>query len=108
MAILFTITIIWIVYFEVLRKMVFVVLEENTIKGTNVLGRTSEFSFDNLKGYKTSINSTRVGNFEELRIMEGDKTVLILSEWYHENYQEMKKSLKGRLKYFGGAAKNYS
>lgn len=108
MVILFTITIVWIVYFEVLRKTVFVVLKENTIKGTNVLGRTSEFSFDNLKGFKISINSTRVGNFEELQVIEGDKTVIILSEYYHENYQEMKRTIKGRLKYFGGAAKNYS
>jgi hypothetical protein len=108
MFILFAFTIIWIAYFQVFRKMVFVDLEHNKVKCTNILGRTSELSFDQLTGYKTSINTSRIGNFEELKVISGDQTVFILSEWYHENYQDMKKDINHKLKYLGGAAKNYS
>ena len=106
MAMLVTITIVWLAYFEIYRKMVFIEIEKYHIKRTTILGIKSKYIFNNLKGYKISIYTTRIGNFEELKINLDAKTVYILSELNHINYKEMKNYINKNLDFLGGPTKS--
>jgi hypothetical protein len=50
----------------------------------------------------------RIGNYEELKILKDGKPIVVISEFYHKNYLDIKKTIHRNLKYLGGPAKNYS
>ncbi|ESU22943.1 hypothetical protein FLJC2902T_32350 [Flavobacterium limnosediminis JC2902] len=104
---LILIIIIWLVFFEINRKMIVIKIENEAITKRNLLNGIYRVKFDECDGYTTAIESTRIGLFEELSIEKGGKKVIIISEKYHLNYQELKKIIDKKLKYLGGAAINY-
>ena len=107
MVVLILVTIIWLVYFEINRKMVVIKIENEAITKQNLLNGLYQAKFDEFDGYTTAIESTRIGLFEELSIEKSGKKVIIISEKYHLNYQELKKIIDQKIKYLGGASKNY-
>lgn len=106
MAILFTITFIWLIKFETIRKMIFIEISGNLFVLKNVLFNKINYSLNDLKGYKTQIKITKIGNYEETIILGNDNSKIILSELFLDNYREIKTALTNNLHDFGGPRKN--
>jgi len=106
MTILFSITLIWLIKFEMLRKMLFVEISETYFTTKNILYHKRINNYSDLIGYKTQINTTRLGNFEETIIMTTDKRNIIISEFFIANYKDIRSVIAEKLKDYGGARKN--
>lgn len=70
------------------------------------LGKYEVFDLKKLDGFETSIQSGKSGSFEFLFILKNGKRVACISDFYHSNYGELKKSIVEKLSYFG--EKKYS
>lgn len=57
-------------------------------------------------GFETQIESTRLGNFEETKILTKNGSKIILSEFFIDNYKDIKNNVTNNLKDYGGARKN--
>ncbi len=106
MTILFTITLVWLIKFETLRKMIFIEVSDKLFFHQNIIFKKKSYDFNDLIGYKTQISSTRLGNFEETIISTNGDKKIILSEFFLDNYKELKIKLTNKLKDNGGARKN--
>lgn len=106
MTILFSVTLVWLIKFEILRKMVFFEISESYFTTKNILCNKRICNYSDLIGYETQINSTRLGNFEETIIMTNDNRKIIISELFIANYKELKREITHKLKNYGGERKN--
>lgn len=105
MTILFSATLIWLIKFELLRKMVFFEVSETYFVTKNIFFNKKTINYSDMIGYKTEINLTRLGNFEETIIMTNEKRKIIISELFIANYKDIKREITQNLKDFGGARK---
>ncbi|MGL2962963.1 hypothetical protein ACSVH2_03970 [Flavobacterium sp. RSB2_4_14] len=106
MAILFSVTLVWLIKFETLRKLIFIKITDEQIVLHNIFFTRRNISTNDLLGFETKINSTRLGNFEETIILTKDDNQIILSELFIDNYKEIKRNVTKNLKDNGGARKN--
>jgi hypothetical protein len=106
MTVLFTITLVWLIFFEIKRKMVYIEINESCILTKNLFQNIDKVDFTEIIGYKSRINSTRMGIFEEIILLRKDNRNIILSEFFLKNYKDLKKTLEDKLEYHGGAMKN--
>lgn len=106
MTILFSVTLVWLIKFEILRKMIFIQISDKHFVYQNIIFNNRHFDFNELISFKTQINSTRLGNFEETIISTKDENKIILSEYFLDNYKEIKIELTNKLRDNGGARKN--
>lgn len=106
MTILFSITLVWLIKIETLRKMIFIEVSNRHFVHQNIIFNKRDYDFNDLIGYKTRINSTRLGNFEETIISAKDDSKIILSEFFLDNYKELKIELTNKLADNGGARNN--
>jgi len=105
MTILFSVTFIWLIRFEILRKMVFFETRETYIVTKNILLNKKTNNYSDLIGFKTEINITGMGNFEETIIMTNENRKIIISELFIANYKDIKREITLNLKDYGGARK---
>jgi hypothetical protein len=93
----------WALLGELKKKVNSVKIENSTIISKNYLGLGSsqKISFDAFEGFTTSILSTTSNDYEYLYLMKDDKKTIILSEFYHRNYSELKKTLQSKTKFLG-------
>jgi hypothetical protein len=91
MTLLFVITIIWLAYWETYRKMIKVEINNSSLYRLNLFGKKINIQFDTIDGYQTQVNSLRIGNYEELKILKDGKPIVVISEFYHKNYLDIKK-----------------
>lgn len=105
MTILFLIAFVMLLKIEIFKRMLHFEISETSITTNNVIYKKRIYNFSNLIGFKTQINSSRMGNFEETIIMVNDKSNIILSELYITNYIAIKNEITRKLKNFGGARK---
>jgi len=105
MTILFSVTFIWLIRFEILRKMVFFETRETYIVTKNILLNKKTNNYSDLIGFKTEINITGIGNFEETIIMTNENRKIIISELFIANYKDIKREITLNLKDYGGARK---
>lgn len=106
MTILFSLTLVWLIKFEILRKMIFIQVSDKHFVYQNIIFNNIHYDFNELISFKTQINSTRLGNFEETIISTKDENKIILSEYFLDNYKEIKIELTNKLTDNGGARKN--
>lgn len=106
MTILFSVTLVWLIKFEILRKMIFIQVSDKYFVYQNIIFNDIHYDFNELISFKTQINSTRLGNFEETIISTKDENKIILSEYFLDNYKEIKIELTNKLTDKGGARKN--
>ncbi len=92
--------------FEILKKMLFFEINEADIKTKNFLNKKSINKFNDLIGFKTKVNVTRMGDFEETIIMGDNNKEIILSELFIANYKDLKIKIANKLKDNGGARKS--
>lgn len=105
MTILFSVTFIWLIKFEILKKMVFFETSETYFMTKNIFLNKKTNNYSDMIGYKTEINLTRLGNFEETIIMTNENRKIIISELFIANYKDIKREITQNLKDFGGARK---
>ncbi len=66
------------------------------------LGSKRQFELNDFNGYTTSrIPARYSGTYEYLYLIMGNKRVIILSEFYHKNYYELKQALSRKVKFTG-------
>jgi hypothetical protein len=106
MSILISITLVWLIKFEIIRKLIFIEIIDNQIVIQNVFINKIKISENDLVSFFTQINSTRLGNFEETIILTKKNGKIILSEYFIDNYNDLKTALTVNLKDNGGARKN--
>lgn len=105
MTILFSVTLVWLIKFEILRKMIFIQVSDKHFIYQNIIFNNRYYDFNELISFKTQINSTRLGNFEETIISTKNENKIILSEFFLDNYKELKIELTNKLTDNGGARK---
>ena len=106
MTVLFSATLFWLIKFETLRKLVFIEMTDKQIVLQNIFFGKRNISKNDLIGFKTQLESTRLGNFEETIILTKNDNKIILSEFFIDNYREVKNNITNNLKDYGGARKN--
>jgi hypothetical protein len=106
MTILFSVTLVWLIRFETLRKLIFIEMADKQIVLQNIFLSKRNISTDDLIGFKTQIESSRLGNFEETIISTKDDKKIILSEFFIDNYKDIKNNVTKNLMDYGGTRKN--
>jgi hypothetical protein len=106
MTILFSVTLVWLIKFETLRKLIFVEMTDKQIVLQNIFLAKRNISTDDLIGFKTQIESSRLGNFEETIILTKNDKKIIISEFFIDNYKDIKNNVTNNLKDYGGQRKN--
>lgn len=98
-----TFTILWLFFGEIRTKAIVVNIVGDKIIYKRFFGLSSPRTkyFKDFDGYKTSILYSRSGSYEYLYLMIKGKKVIKLSEFYHNNYQDLKKKIDENLKYKG-------
>lgn len=107
MTILFSATLVWLIKFEILRKMIFIQFSDKHFVYQNIIFNNRHYDFNELISFKTQINSTKLGNFEETIIYTNSDKKIILSDFFLENYKELKIRLTNSLTDNGGVSLNY-
>ena len=101
---IFALVIIKIFWGELRKKAIKVYIEHESIskKGFLGLGPLTKYEISNISGYTTSILYSRGGNHEYLYLFANNKKIIIISEYYHLNYKELKSNIiNKRIKNFG-------
>ena len=100
-----TFFIVWFVFMvsflvlgEIRKKVIKIIISDDCIIKKSYLGFGSgtRYGFQYFTGYKTSIISSKAGSYEYLYLMHDEKKVVKISEYYHQNYSELKSALAGR------------
>lgn len=88
----------WFFFGELRTKVIAVEINSHEITVRRYLGLSFKktFPIDAFDGYKTSILSSKSGSYEYLYLIANGKRVIKLSEFYHENYKELKRILVNR------------
>lgn len=89
---------------ELRTKAIKVVFDVNEVIKTSFfgIGFKSDYSYNELDGYKISMLSSRSGTYEYLYLLNNSKRVVKISEYYHANYHDLKAEvMKKDIKYLG-------
>ena len=106
MIILFSVTLVWLIKFETLRKLIFIEITDKQIIIQNIFFGKRNISKNDLVSFKTQIETSRLGNFEETQILNKNGSKIILSEFFIYNYKDIKNNVTNNLKDLGGERKN--
>jgi len=107
MSILFFFTWTWLVFGELRTQIIELTIQNNQVTKKNLLGLKREFKIKEFEGYQTSLISSRSGRFEYLYFIKDDKKIIKISEAYHKNYSELKKTISTELKDLGDIQFSY-
>lgn len=93
----------WLILGELRLKIVSVDIGIDSIKLKRFLGlgRQTVLYFDQMDGFKISYLPSSATVYEYLYLMSGEKKVLKLSQFYHKNYDELKRTISESLKNLG-------
>lgn len=99
----FIMTFLWLTLGEVKNKFIVVNFVENKVSVRKFGGLFPEVEFDStqIEGWKYSILTSRGGNYEYLYLYKDGKKVAKISEFYHQNYLEIKQYVKSKYKDLG-------
>ncbi len=89
----------WLVYGELRTKAIKIEISEYEIikSGYLGLGPKKKFMLSDFDGYQIAILSTEYTSYEYLYLMINKKKVIKISEFYHVNYDEIKKLLLKKI-----------
>lgn len=98
---LFALTLSWFVWVELRKVMSRVTIDDKHIKVKywGGLGKSYCFEYNLVDGYKTTILPSGYDNYEYMYIVMNEKTIIILSAFYHKNYKELHNTLKHKIPY---------
>jgi len=89
---LLTFTWSWLLFGELRTKAIGVKIQNGIITKTNIFGSTS-YRFDNFDGFAISQVWSKAGNHEYLYLVKDNEKIIKISEFYHRNYLELKKTI---------------
>lgn len=100
MIILFFITLVWLIKYEIARKMIVIEINKNFITEKNILFNVRKYNLYDVIETKTKVDTMRFGNFEETIITFNDGSKVFLSEYFITNYNELKVEIAKVIKNF--------
>ncbi len=76
-----------------------IAIDENKMKFSQCAGlmKVNEFQLSEFDCFKTTSNANRIGSFENLLLIKNDKVCITISEFYHANYKEIKRTISNNL-----------
>lgn len=85
----------WLVFGELRKRVVSVVINNNSIARMNFvgIGPRRVFDFKDFEGYVTMFAPSKWGTYEYLFLLRQNHKAIVLSEFYHKNYHELKKEI---------------
>ena len=100
---LFLFILTWLVYGELRTKAIKVKINSNNVIVKNFMGMGSgkDYGFKEIDGYKISILPSEYKEYEYLYLFIGQKKIIRISQFYHSNYDELKRSLTSKAKNLG-------
>lgn len=100
---LFFFILIWLVYGELRTKAIKVIISSNKVIVKNFmgLGLGKDYGFKEFDGYKISILPSEYKEYEYLYLYIGQKKIIKISQFYHSNYDELKKLITSKTKNLG-------
>jgi hypothetical protein len=92
---LLSFTVLWLFFGEIRTKMIKVKLEESylTIRRFGGIGPPDKIFYSSIDGFKISILHSRGGSNEYLYLMKGNRKIGKISDFYHKNYDTLKKKI---------------
>lgn len=98
----------WLFFGEFRKRAVVLRIEKDRIvvKSFLGLGRIKTYLFTELEGFETFLLPAEHKTFEYLYLMKRKVRVVAMSEFYHDNYQELKVAVVKKVKNLG--EKKYS
>lgn len=80
---------------EIKTKMISLDIEEDSVIVRRYLGfgPAKIYGLGEITGFKISVLTWRGGSYEYLYLMEGDRKIAKLSDFYHNNYKELKRHI---------------
>ncbi len=95
--------IIWLVYGELRNKAIKVIINSDSVTAMHFLGlgAGTSYAFKEIEGYKISRLPSEYQEYEYLYLFIGRKKIIRLSQFYHSNYAELKKSIISGIKNLG-------
>jgi hypothetical protein len=93
----------WMLFGELRTKAVKVSIGKNNIIVSHYLGlgKKKTYSLTMFDGFKTSLLPSEYNTYEFLYLMVNNKKTIKLSQFYHQNYTELKKVLSKNVKCLG-------
>lgn len=70
------------------------------------LGPSCQTMFGEFNGYATTIQHSRVAKYEYLYLVNKNKKEIIISEFYHQNYLELKNEISKKIEFLGNKPVN--
>lgn len=100
---------IWLVFGELRTKIIKAEIKDGQIAVSQYLGFGPKkyYSLSQFDGIETAILPSRYDKYEYLYLMLNGRKVIKFSEFYHRNYTDLKRALKGRVKYLGQSRFNF-
>ncbi len=94
---------IWLIFGEFRTKIIKVKIEGDRISWSGYcgLGKTRERLFKEFNGFRTSILPSKYNEYEYLYLMEGERKLIKISEFYHKNYAELKQYISKKSVFLG-------
>ena len=95
---------VWIFFIELRTKAIKVIVDGDTITIKSILGMgwSQKYRFDELDGFVISSIPNGLGeNWECLCLLKNKRKVAKISEFYHENYFEIKDMIHSRTFFLG-------
>ena len=90
----------WIVLGELRTKAIKVSLSYDRIEVRRYLGRgtPTEYWFSEMEGFVTVLQPSEYRDYESLSLVKDGQRIIKLSEFYHENYFELKETISLKCK----------
>lgn len=94
---------IWLIFGELRKKTIVVKIDSNsiTIKHFMGLGLSNQIMFSEFNGYITTTQDSRVAKYEYLYLINKNEKEIVISEFYHQNYHELKNEISKKLDFLG-------
>lgn len=106
MTILFSITIVWLIFGEIRTKMVLIIIDKTHIYRTNIFGLT-KYNFKDFDGFETSLVISRTGSHQYLYMLKEGKREIIITEFHHKNYYNLKEEINKHVLNLGDKPYSY-
>jgi hypothetical protein len=99
MVIFFTVSVLWMLLYEMRTKIISVVFEDSVlyVKNWFGFGKEKQYPLEKITGYHTSALNSKLGDYKVIYIISEDKKIAKISEFYHSNFQEIETYVSSNL-----------
>lgn len=93
---------IYLVFGELRTKIIIIKIQPNEIIIKRFFGlKTEVYKNSEINGWVISYLTAQGGTYEYLYLKKGKRKVIKISQFYHKNYFQLKKEIKGKFKDLG-------